>query len=79
MSYCGRLICSTPIPKNEEVTFYTNHTNKSSFHKPELAYLQIFLYLCRVKMRITAKIPYKMASIKTKYKREAIDYASRLL
>ena len=25
------------FPKNEEVTFYTNHTYKSSFHKPELA------------------------------------------
>ena len=29
----GRLICSMPILKNEEVTFYTNNTNKSSFHK----------------------------------------------
>ena len=32
--------------KNEELSFNTNRTNKSSFHKTSLAYLQIFQYLC---------------------------------
>ena len=32
--------------KNEELSLNTNRTNKSSFHKTSLAYLQIFQYLC---------------------------------